>query len=250
MENMATKKKEISSTNKKVSKKVKSTSGGKTSIKKTGKVPSESKTSKKESQNIMKSKKYIAFVVILIIAGILYLLRGQYLAAMVNGIPITRFTVLQKLEDQSGQQILDQLVSESLIKQEARQLNVNVRESDIDAEIAEIQENIEKQGQNLQDLLAFQGMTMEDLRGRIDTQLTLEKLLEDRVTIEQSEVDDFIKQSANSLPEDMSTEEIEELARDQLVQSKLQSEIQKYLQELKDSADIQYFGNYQPSATE
>lgn len=244
MKNMAAKK----STKAKVSKKKTTTiSSKKSSVKKSEKVTSKPIVSEKKEDNIMKSKRYIALVVLIILAGTLYLLRGKYLAAMVNGVPITRFSVLQELENQSGQLVLDQLVSESLISQAAKKQDVEIQDTDIDVEVAEIQENIESQGQNLQELLELQGMTMEDLRDRIDTQLTLEKLLEDRIKVEQEEVDSFIEQSSDSLPEDMTVEEIEQLARDQLVQTKLQTEIQKYLEELKSSADIMYFGNYQSS---
>jgi foldase protein PrsA len=246
MGNMAAKK---TKSKKKSTKKKAKTSIGKKSTKKSTKVSSKASEKKKE-KNIMQSKLYIALVVLLVVAGTLYLLRGQFLAAMVDGIPITRFAVLQQLENQSGQQILDQLVNESLIAQEAKEQDINIPKTDIDAEIEEIQNNLESQGQSLEELLAFQGMTMEDLQDRIDTQLTLEKLLGDRVTVEQEEIDEFIEQSSEQIPEDMSAEEIEQLARDQLVQSKLQTEIQKYLEELKESADIEYFGSYQPASSE
>ncbi|MBN1168440.1 SurA N-terminal domain-containing protein [Candidatus Woesebacteria bacterium] len=227
----------------------------KTSTKKTKTIADNTKKSeskgygiKSSEKSVLKSKRYIALVFFLIVAGTLYLLRGQYLAALVNGTPITRFSVLKLLEDQSGQQILDQLVNESLIKQAANKQNIEILETDIDKEIDSISKNIESQGQNLNDLLAMQGMTMEDLRERIDTQLTLERLLEDRIGVEKQEVDDYIEKYSDSIPEDMSAEEIEDLAREQLVQKKLQTEITKYLEELQSEANIMYFGAYQVTA--
>src|SRR6476661_8388753 len=46
----------------------------------------------------------IAGLVIVLIAGLLYLLRSYFIAAMVNGQPISRFSVISELERQSGKQ--------------------------------------------------------------------------------------------------------------------------------------------------
>jgi foldase protein PrsA len=232
---------------KKTVKKSKSVSAKKSAVKKVSTLSSSSLSSKKKGQSVMRSKKYIALVVIIIIAGFAYLFRGLFLAAMVNGTPISRLSVLKELEMQSGQQVLDQLVTESLVVQEAEKQGVSIAQSDIDSEVDKIKTGLEGQGQNLDDVLALQGLTMQQLRERLDTQLKLEKLMEDKVSVDQSEIDDFLEQSKDSLPEDMSAEELQSLAKDQLTQTKMQTEIQKYLQELRDSANIQYFGAYQPS---
>ena len=57
-------------------------------------------------------------VVILIVAA--FFLKGLFIAAVVNGEPISRITIISELEKQGGKQILSSLVNKILILQEAK----------------------------------------------------------------------------------------------------------------------------------
>jgi len=63
-------------------------------------------------------------VVVLVVAA--FLLKGLFIAALVNGQPISRFTVISELEKQSGKQALTSLVNQTLIFQEAKKKNITV----------------------------------------------------------------------------------------------------------------------------
>ena len=84
---------------------------------------------------------------ILLFVG-LYLFKGIFIAADVNGEKITRFAVIKELEKQSGKQTLESMVTKTLIIQEAKKRDINIGDTEIDTEIAKIAKNIEGQGSN------------------------------------------------------------------------------------------------------
>jgi foldase protein PrsA len=190
------------------------------------------------------SKKYWLLVFVLIVLGAGYLFRGLFIAATVNGTPISRFAVIKDLEKQGGKQTLDKLIIQQLVEQQAKNKNVLITDEELDAEVQAIRSRVEAQGQDFQELLTLQGLTEDVLKENIRSQLLLQKLLEDRIQISDEEVNSFMEENSDSFPEDLSEQEKIDLAKNQLSQDKLQSEIQAYLTELKDAANINYFVNY------
>src|SRR3989344_668284 len=79
-----------------------------------------------------KSTKYIVLAVFLLLLGsLLYLSKGLFIAAIVNGKPVSRMALIKNLEKTGGKQALDSLVTQELIKQEARKENITVGDEDI-----------------------------------------------------------------------------------------------------------------------
>lgn len=110
----------------------------------------------------------------LVAAGLL--LKKELVVATVNGQPISRLTLIREMEKNSGKQTLEGLIGKTLILQEAKKQNVSVGKGEIDQEMAKIEENFKNQGQDLNQLLAFQGITRADLEEQIQLQKTAEKL--------------------------------------------------------------------------
>ena len=194
----------------------------------------------------MKNKKFwLAFVVVLVLG---FLLKSVFFAAVVNGKPISRLEVIKDLEKRGGKQTLDALISKELILQEAGKKNIKVSKEEVDKKLVEIEKDITSQGQSLNQVLAFQGMTKEDLRSQLEVQVHLEKLLVDKVKVTDKEVDDHIKK------QNTSTESLEvsltpapankDDVRAQLKQQKLQNESNKLVEELKKKAKINYLVTY------
>ena len=86
---------------------------------------------------------------ILLLAGLLYAFRSLFVAAMVNGQPISRVSLVRELEKQNGKQALNSLVTKTLIYQEARKQNVSVSDDEINGEMKKIEDNLQQQGQRL-----------------------------------------------------------------------------------------------------
>lgn len=193
-------------------------------------------------KNPVKVKKYaIVILLIIAIAGLLYYFRGQFVVALVNGKPITRYDLIKELESQSGQKTLDVLITKTLITEEAKKKNVTVTKEDVDSEIKKLEDNFTKQGQNLNQLLLTQGMTRESLADQIKLQKLAEKLVESEVVVSDQEIADYIKQNAELMPKDQKPEEQKVEVADQLKQQKLSEKLQELLGKLRESAKINYW---------
>src|SRR5690349_4974212 len=68
----------------------------------------------------------VLLVVIIALGALLYYARGVFVAAVVNGQPISRLSVVREAEKQSGKQSLETIIRNTLVEQEAKKLNVTV----------------------------------------------------------------------------------------------------------------------------
>ncbi len=57
---------------------------------------------------------------VIIAAALLYYFRSAFVAATVNGQPISRLSLVRELEKQGGKQAMDSLITKTLIDQEAK----------------------------------------------------------------------------------------------------------------------------------
>lgn len=183
-------------------------------------------------------------VAIALILGTLFYSKGFFIAATVNGSPISRLAVIGELEKQGGKQALESLITERLIEAELQKNNITVSDADIDTEIKKLEEQVASQGGTLEEALAAQGMSMEILRTQIKTQKGLEQLLADKVTVTDEELATATESAKGSAPAGMTDEELRTAITEQLKQQKFQGEAQKWVAELTTNADIKYFVTY------
>ena len=149
---------------------------------------------------------------------------------------------LKKLEKQGGKKILETMITQVLIQQEAEKRKITVSQKDVDAEMKKIEANVTSQGTTLDQALQNQGMTKNDLIEEIKIQLMLQQMAGDNVKMSNKEIDDFI--SANKNQQGFDKEIPREQAVAQLKQQKSQQKIQTFLTDLKAKAKINYFVNY------
>lgn len=185
----------------------------------------------------------IAFVLILVLIGILFN-KGFLVAALVNGEPITRASVIQTIEKQSGKATLESLITKRLILQEAKKRNVAVGQKDIDAEIKKIEANLKAQGTTLDNALSLQGMTKAQLVSEIEIQIALQKLVSSDVKVSDKEVEEFLTTNKDQFPEGTTEEAMKKEATDQIKSQKLQENTQTLIKSLQDKAKIRYFVQY------
>jgi foldase protein PrsA len=208
-------------------------------------VEMETETIDTSSVKKMSTKSKVAILTALVVIGVvLYLSRGLLLAASVNGQFIYRPTVISELEKRGGKQELDSLVTEMLIQQEAKKKNITVTDDELNAEITKISDSVKAQGQDINTLLAMQGMTQDDLKKQVRTQKFVEKILADKVKPTDQEVADYLKTNKDSLPKGNTEAQNKDLAVSQLTQQKLSTEFQTWLTEAKKNASIKYYTNY------
>lgn len=183
----------------------------------------------------------VALLALILIALALW----RYLiVATVNGQPIDRFSYNRELEKQAGKQVMNNLVTKALILQEARKQNMNVSSQEIDDEIKKIESNLSKQGQKLEQVLSFQGMSKDDLREQLKYQKLIQKMVGKDVKVIDKEINDYIDKNKSSFPENAKPEEMKSTARKQLYQQKLNDKIRVWLENLQKKAKVNYNVRY------
>ncbi len=102
--------------------------------------------------------------------------------------------------------ILNQLIEDKLVAQEAKRLGVEVREDEIDARIDEIKQKFASE-KEFREYMDSQGMTMTKLRNRIKEQISIRKLqhyeIQQKIIITPAQVEEYY----NRHLEDFSTKE-------------------------------------------
>lgn len=193
----------------------------------------------------LKTNRQTLIIAGLVLLGIIaFTLHKNYLvAATVNGKTVSRYAVIKELETQSGKKALDALITRTLIDQKANEKSIEISQKEIDAEIKKIEANIKAQGGTLEQALEQQGMTKSDLNEQLSLQLKLEKLAGRKTTITDKEVDKYLTDNVDLFPTGGAQPPKEQI-KAQLQQEKSKEAIQKYLEELKKSAQIQYSSVY------
>ncbi|MBI2597411.1 SurA N-terminal domain-containing protein [Candidatus Daviesbacteria bacterium] len=182
------------------------------------------------------------FYLILLAVGILLLAifkKGWFVAASVNGAPITNLELQSKLNQQFRTQTLNQLINEKIILSEAGKNMAIPIEQDIDKRIAELETNVGGKS-TLDTLLSQQGQTRASLKDQIRVQLAITKMYEKEATVSAEEVTKFLENNRQSLQATESAAQEKE-AYDSLKSQKLSQIFSQKFQELKNKAKIQIF---------
>jgi dGTP triphosphohydrolase len=189
----------------------------------------------------LKTAIIIAVVVVISLSGYYY--RGLFVAATVNGSPISRFAVIDKLEKTSGSQALDALITEKLIMAEMDRNNITVTDDQVDADIKKIEDQITAQGGTLSQALIAQGMTTADLRAQLTINDRLEKFLADKIQVGGEEISQYIADNKVVIPNGQEAQFNEQISS-QLRSNKLNEAAQTLIDSLRSKASINYFVNY------
>jgi len=187
-----------------------------------------------------KKSQIIVAAVIVVIVALLYIFRSLFIVAIVNGQPINRLTYTQELEKQSGKQVLNTLVTKTLIQQEADREHVTVSSSDVNSELNKIQASVTAQGQTLDQVLALQGMTRETLLDQIKYQLLIQKMVGKNIKISNNDIANYISKNKDSFPANASDADKKQMAESQLQQQDMNAATTSFIQNLQKKAKIQY----------
>ncbi len=147
-------------------------------------------------------KNWKTWIVILVAALILgYYLRNNkawFLAAVVDGVPVTKAELNSRLISLFGQQTLDTLIGEKIIFAEAVKQNVSVEDKEIDEKLKELEKNL-GQNVNFDDFLKLQGMTKAELTNRLRMQIVIDKMFSKDVSVSALEISDYIASNSATL---------------------------------------------------
>lgn len=226
---------------------VKSTANAKTTtpVEKTPEKTSHASTESTTVKSVKIRKPYIALIIVILLVGaLLYFYRGLFVAAVVNGQPISRVELVRQTEQQSGKQTLDTLVRNTLIEQKAKRENITVSEKEINDEIKKLEDNLSKQGQKLDQVLEAQGMTREDLQKLIKLDKLVSKMVGKDVKVTDDEVNAYIEKNREALPEGTDEATLKKQVTEQLKQQKTNEKVRNWLADLQKQAVIKYYVQY------
>ncbi len=196
-------------------------------------ISSEMPSSKKQS------KLYYAILVLILLAVLTYFGIQKYgnlfVVATVNGNPITRVSLWQKLEKQAGKQVLDQMISEKLIEQEAQAKGIKVDSRDIDKKIQELEKQFKGKA-GLDQVLNLQGMTREDLVTQLRYNLLVEKMVPS-VKVTDKEIADYYEQNQSTYRDEL-TDAVKKEIRNTQKKKKRSKVISEWFDNVKKKAKI------------
>jgi foldase protein PrsA len=181
---------------------------------------------------------------ILLLGFILYYGRGFFVAAVVNGQPVSRLSLVEESERESGKQAMTMLVRNVLVEQEAKKQNVKVSDKDVADQIKTIDKNLSKQGQNLDDMLKLEGMSKDDLHRIVRLDLLVGKLVGKEIKITDKDVDDYIEKNKDILPKDQKGDALKKAVRERIKQEQLPEKAQAWFANIEKQASIIKFVNY------
>ncbi|MBU2577291.1 SurA N-terminal domain-containing protein [Patescibacteria group bacterium] len=182
----------------------------------------------------------LVFVLIVAILGLLgYLFRDRIFAATINGKPVFRYELNQRMTKSFGKEVLENLIVEKLIAEEAAKNNIVVTQQEIDDEVSRLSENLGPDTK-LEDVLSFQGMTLEDLKEQLRLKIQVNKILNNEVAVSDEEIEDFVKNNAQMLSATDSGEQKNE-ARSLLMEQKINQAFGTWIDEaIKNSKITRY----------
>ena len=188
------------------------------------------------------------FIVVLVVAAIIlggvYYFKSLFVAATVNGTPISRLNIVQELEKKAGKNILDTMITKKLIEDEVKNQGVIVKSEDIDSEIKKIEAQVVVQGGTLEQALAGQGMTEADLREQITINKELEQILGDKLLVSDEEVDQYLSTNKILPTTGVSSDDLKNQTREQLKGQKFNKEAAQLIDDLRAKAVINYYTQY------
>lgn len=162
--------------------------------------------------------------------------------ASVNGVSISKDMLYAEMIQTGGAPILDNMIIEELLDQEAEETGVKVSDSDVDTEISMIKKGFPTD-EEWTAALAQNGTTEKQLRIDIVKQVQMRKLLEPQITpVTDEEINLFYVENleAMSTADKIPTlEEKKEEIRYQLVYQKVTELAPAWIEEIKAKAKIE-----------
>ncbi|HPA25811.1 MAG TPA: SurA N-terminal domain-containing protein [bacterium] len=183
-----------------------------------------------------------AIIVVLVLAYV-FVYRKIFIVATVDGSPISRLTIIKKLEKASGKALLDSLINEKLVNNEAIAQNIVVTDEEVETIIKTIETQVSTQGSTLEAELALQGMNREDFKQQIIFQKQVEKLVADKTVVTDEEVNKYITDNEVEIPAGQETLAQTQI-KNELMNQKINQAAVELLSDLKTKAKINYLIKY------
>lgn len=150
--------------------------------------------------------------------------------ASVNGVSINKDKLYEALVASGGQQTMETLINNELVRQAAEKAGLQITDADIEKELDAVRSNFATE-EEFESTLAMYGMTLEALKKDMSTQAQLRKMLEPQVKVTDDDIKKYYDENLDTLktPEQVKASHI-------LIATK--EEAETILTDLKNGADF------------
>jgi hypothetical protein len=238
---MARKKKDTALSDPKIKK---TTARPSSSRKKTTQLPLVQRYTLAIRENFSKNRtlytRYLLVLLVVVALGAFFFFKKDwFVAAVVNNQPITTVEYYQNLKAKDSKQVLNQIIRDKLITQEANKRGINISQADLDKKTSEIEAQLGGEEQ-LKQALESRSISETEFKNQIRVQLIVEKLLADQIKVSDKEVDEYVSKNKDNagLGVDINNKEA---VRKQLENEKLNEKFQGWYEELQKAAKIYTF---------
>ncbi len=177
--------------------------------------PMESSPEDQKDKRFKSSYVLVIIIVLLLIGGTVVLLNSSSQAgeavATVNGEEITRDALYEAMLTTSGKDVLDRLIMNQLVTQEAKKQGIVVSETEVMEEIQRvIDESFHGIEEYFHQALSEYGVTVETVKEELKTELFLRKIAESQLDITEEDEREFFaaNQAAFNIREEVEARHI------------------------------------------
>ena len=179
-------------------------------------------------------------ILVLVVAALGFGYYRFWNVAIVNGKAISRINYIRTMEKQGGKQVLDRMIQEAMIRDEAQKKGVKIEQAVIDGEMKKIETQVVSMGQTLEEALLGEGITKEELEDQIRMQKMVELMANANVEITQAQIDEFVAENKDQFPKGTTNAEMQTAAKQELAGQAGNEAINKWLGDLNTNAKIVY----------
>lgn len=199
----------------------------------------ESKSPVSRIRRLKFGRRAIVAVVIVILLFLAYSNKGFFVAAMVNNQPITGLELNQRINSLYKDKVLSQMINEKILEQEARKNGIVITPQDIDAKVAQV-ENQYGGKDAFNSLLAQQELSRDEFTRSTRLQLIVEKMYSKDASPSSAEIDKYMEDNKTS-PEATEPAKFRQSVIEGLSQQKLSDLVSQKFPQLKQNSKIQIF---------
>lgn len=141
-----------------------------------------------------RKRRYISYLFVAIAFFVFGLnFRNSIPVATVNGEAIDRQAFTSKVLRLSGESVMNELITEKIVRQEARKRKLTVKRDEIKKRVAELEKRLARQGINLNNYLARQKQTRAELERDMTIQILVEKMFAPKEAVTDRDIDNYFK---------------------------------------------------------
>jgi foldase protein PrsA len=132
-------------------------------------------------------------------------------------------------------------LNQNLVLQEAKRLNINISQTEIDAKVDEVTSQIEAQGSDLESFLNSQGLSRQEFEQQVKIQLIIDEIIGKKIEISEEEIANYFEENKDYFEAGTTLEDVRDQLESELKQEKLVNQFQAWIEELKAKTTIYNF---------